>query len=71
MNEDVLVAEVQQQLDRLYNGRAAVQAGLPAELLRYYKDAPQPGRLHHPLSWHNSSRSFSAANPRRQMSLIA
>ena len=35
MNEYVLVVEVQQQLDCLYNGRAAVQAGLPAELLRY------------------------------------
>ena len=36
--------EVQQQLDCLHNGRASGHACLPAELLRYAKEAAQPGQ---------------------------
>ena len=71
LNEDISVAEVQQQLDCSHNGRAAGQAGLPAELLRSAKEAPQSGQPPNPMYWYSPLRVCSAAYSRVQMSPIA
>ena len=46
--QGVTITEVERQLDRLHNGRAYGQAGLPAQLLRYARETAQSGRPHPP-----------------------